>query len=105
MLLAVSKATGQTSPCIPRIATGLGGGLGVGEVCGALSGGVLALSCFSNGAQADKQAIKLNTKKYVQQFAEHNGALRCAELISANSLNQQICSRAVSSAVRLLFEA
>jgi hypothetical protein len=36
VLLAVSKATGQDCACVPHIATGLQGGLGVGEVCGAV---------------------------------------------------------------------
>ena len=70
MLLAVSEALAENKAptssqskdfncdCIPRIGTGLAGGIGLhGEVCGALVGGVLMIGLLY-GADAPDDDIK-----------------------------------------------
>lgn len=55
-----------------KIASGFGGGLRSGEVCGALSGAVMVLGLKGY----DDAAIK----KFVSQFKSHFGTVRCLEL-------------------------
>lgn len=121
MLLAVCKATGQECECIPRIASGLGGGVGrQGEVCGALTGGVLAVGLTHGRDRAEekkaKEAVHAKAGEFVQRFAEVNGALRCRDLIGLDVSSekgvqeyyarnlQERCSEVVGNAVRALLK-
>ena len=79
MVLAVSKATGQDNEVIPRIAAGLQGGVGVGEVCGAVSGAVMAIGLrYGDG---DSEEVLHLTREFVERFKEQNGAVRCNDLV------------------------
>jgi C_GCAxxG_C_C family probable redox protein len=122
VLLAVCKATGWDCGCIPRIASGLGGGVGrQGEVCGALTGGVLAVGLVHGRDRAQeteaKNAVHAKAGQFVQRFAEVNGALRCRDLIGldvsseegvqeyyARNLLEEKCLGIVSNAVRVVLE-
>lgn len=122
MLLAVCKATGLDWGCIPRIGSGLGGGVGrQGEVCGALTGGVLVVGLVHGRDRAEekeaKEAIHARAGEFVRRFAQVNGALRCRDLIGldvsseegareyyARNLQEERCSGFVSNAVRALLE-
>ena len=110
VLLAVSKATGQNDPCIPGIAKGFAVGLGgKGEICGAVSGGVLALGLL----YGEDFEVGPKTSEFVQGFAEENGGLRCIDLldledcsieellISARNLKTKVCDGLVTSAVEV----
>jgi C_GCAxxG_C_C family probable redox protein len=119
VLLAVCKGTDWDCECIPRIATGLGGGFGrQGEVCGALTGGVLVMGLVHGRERAEeteaKEAATAKAAEFVQRFAEVNGALRCHDLIGldigseegleeyhAQNLHER-CSQIVSNAVRVI---
>ena len=79
MLLAVSKATGQDCEHIPHIATGLQGGLGTGEVCGAVSGAVMAIGLLYGEADAE-ETLHL-TREFVEGFRKKNGGVRCNDLV------------------------
>ena len=79
MLLAVSKATGQDCECIPQIATGLQGGLGVGEVCGAVSGAIMAIGL--RYGKGDSEEVLHLAREFVAGFQEKNGAVRCNDLV------------------------
>lgn len=121
MLLAVCKRINWDCGCIPRIASGLGGGLGrQGEVCGALTGGVLVMGLVHGRDHAEdkeaKEAVTAKAAQFVQRFAEVNGALRCRDLIGldvgseeglqeyhAQNLHER-CSGIVSNAVRELLD-
>ena len=120
MLLAVSQAQGVQCDCIPRIATGFGGGMGrQGEVCGAVSGGVMALGLVYGRQEAgDKQTKELayaKTADFVNRFTKINGDLRCRDLLNVDigseeglqtyrdlHLKGDVCTGAVGSAVRIL---
>ena len=122
MLLAVCKATGWDCECIPRIGSGLGGGVGrQGEVCGALTGGVLIVGLVHgrDGAEEKetKDAAHAKAGELVRRFVEVNGAARCRDLIgldvstdegvqeySARNLLEERCSGIVSNAVRVVLE-
>lgn len=91
---------------------GLTAGLGVGEMCGAVSAGVLSI-----GLLEEDMAMMSATKKFVRRFVEVNGAVRCIDLIDldlnsddgeqvylAQNLKKKTCNGLVSSAVELLIE-
>lgn len=53
-----------------------------GEVCGALSGAALAIGLLY-GEEYD-EAVPILTEEFMRQFAERNGAVRCADIIGFN---------------------
>lgn len=120
MLLAVCRAIGSDWDCIPRVASGLGGGVGrQGEVCGALTGGVLVVGLVHGRDRAEEQEAKevvhAKAGQFVRGFAEVNGALRCRDITGldvtgeegmreyyARNLQEERCSAVVGNAVHLL---
>ena len=89
MLLAVCEARGLEYGCVPRVAAGLGGGMGhKGEACGAVTGGVLAIGlAYASEDPTDreaKSAVSAKVEQYLGRFAERNGALRCPDLLGVD---------------------
>ena len=91
-----------------------------GEVCGALTGGVLVVGLVHGRDHAEEQEtgapVHEKAAEFVQRFAEVNGALRCRDLIGldvsseeglreyhAQNLHER-CSGIVSNAVRVILE-
>jgi len=105
--------------CVPRIATGLAGGVGMqGEFCGALMGGVLIIG-LRHGADIPDDEIKYacydKTSQFVQAFEAVNGNTHCRELTGidltgddayqtykALNLKGKVCTDVVSNAVHAL---
>jgi C_GCAxxG_C_C family probable redox protein len=69
---------------IPKIAAGFGGGIGrCGSVCGALTGGVMAVGIKygSNEAGVEKRTIAYaNARTLFQQFQKQYGTVMCRDL-------------------------
>jgi len=83
VLLAISDYLKIRNELIPKIATGFGAGIGGrGEVCGAISGGIIALGLEFGRNNAKKQ--KMNpywfAMKLVERFEKEFGHLTCREL-------------------------
>ena len=53
-----------------------------GEVCGAASGGVLALGLLYGEDQ--DEAVTHLTQQFMQRFADRNGAVRCVDILGFN---------------------
>jgi C_GCAxxG_C_C family probable redox protein len=70
---------------IPKIATGFGGGIGrCGSVCGALTGGVMAIGIEygTNETGLDKRAkAYANAQALYKQFQEKHGGVLCIDLL------------------------
>ncbi|MFX1474875.1 MAG: C-GCAxxG-C-C family (seleno)protein [Promethearchaeota archaeon] len=86
VLLALSKCLEISSDIIPRIATGLGGGIGrVGEVCGALTGGVLGLGLKFGRTEVSAEPLARPpcwfAAELATQFQAQFGHLRCRDLL------------------------
>lgn len=69
-----------------RIGAGFGGGAGTGELCGAITGGIMALDLIAGGdvtsdPAGGKRRAVARSKALQQRFAEQFGALRCRELL------------------------
>jgi len=85
VLLALSgRLAGKNSvSIIPRIATGFGGGVGRnGDMCGALSGGVMAigLALGRNKAEQTKEPCYAAVDSFYTDFLKEFGSCKCRDL-------------------------
>jgi len=85
VLLAMFEHWKGRSDLIPKVASGFGGGMGLcGSACGALTGGVMALSIKygSNEPSAEKRekCYKL-VKRLYELFETKHGTVLCRQLI------------------------
>lgn len=73
------------SDVIPKVATGLGGGIGrCGDVCGALTGAVLAVGLKYGTNEIDPKAKALSYSKaqtLYRKFESQHGNVNCRNLI------------------------
>jgi C_GCAxxG_C_C family probable redox protein len=88
--------------------------MGVGEVCGAISGAALAIGLLYGQDQPD--AARHLTGEFMRQYAERNGAVRCLDITGVNMGSvmglllylvrggKKKCNRVVGSAVQVLLE-
>lgn len=87
-----------------RMGAAFGGGMRRGEVCGAVTGALMALGLkFGADApgQADRKAeANAKTIEFMKAFEERFGSCICRELIKANG--KKICEQAIAGAVGIL---
>ena len=116
-LLALSDYMDIDCRYIPKIASGFGGGIGKhGEVCGALSGAVMALGIAFGRKEANdregKEKMYNITDSFIKKFEKEFGCIRCKDLTGYDMLNPEdlkkmkeenthknFCSKLVSFAV------
>jgi C_GCAxxG_C_C family probable redox protein len=91
VLLAVSNELNATGgmggQVIPRIATGFGGGISRnGDVCGALVGGVMAMSLAlgRDKAEQGREPCYPAVDRFYNEFRAKFGSCKCRELTNAN---------------------
>ncbi len=87
VLLALSKRSGFTGQAlasvIPRIATGFGGGIARnGDVCGALVGGIMAisLSLGRDRSDASRDPCYRAVDEFYNEFVETFGTCKCRQI-------------------------
>lgn len=76
VLSACGKYTGLDADTAKKIAAGFGGGVRSGELCGAISGAVMALGLI----EADRNGASVAARQCVENFRQHYGCVRCLEL-------------------------
>ena len=83
---------------IPNIATGSGGGIGrCGSVCGALTGGVMAVGIKygTNEVGVEKRAkAYANAQALFRQFGKQHGSVMCRELFKYDLSDPQEAAKA-----------
>ncbi len=83
---------------IPRIATGFGGGIGrCGSVCGALTGGVMAVGVKygSDEAGVEKRAkAYANAQALYKLFEKQHGSVMCRDLLKYDLSNPEQAAKA-----------
>ena len=79
VLMTAAKYTGLDADTARRIGAGFGGGVRSGEICGAISGAVMALGLM----EEDKRAIAGLSRSCVDAFRQQFGCVRCVELKGA----------------------
>lgn len=104
-----------------KLSTGFGGGLRDGEVCGAVSGAIMALGLKEGHYIEDDLAMKTKaydlTMEYVKRFKARNNTVVCRELLGHDpsipdekaildekGLFKAVCPKAVTDAVEILEE-
>ena len=95
---------GVDQATVLRLASGLGGGLRCGEVCGAASGAVLVIGLrYGFSIPVDKEAKEkcaAKTVAFMEAFKERFGALTCRELLEASG--RAICNSLIRGAAEML---
>lgn len=85
VLKTIAEEHGIDSPFIPSIASAFGSGLARTEkgLCGAFSGGVMALSLLQGrtDASAPKDALYHNVQIFKDHFEETFGSCECGKLL------------------------
>lgn len=82
-----------------RLGAFFGGGMRCGEVCGCVSGALMAIG-MKDGDENNRQSDA--SRKFLKNFEEKFGSLRCNELIRANG--KRICSELIAHAANYLEE-
>jgi len=87
VLLAISDLLEIKDELIPKIATGFGAGIGgCGSVCGAISGGIIALGLKFGRNDVKEQAVRPYWfgQELLERFKREYGHITCRELTGCN---------------------
>lgn len=119
VLGAFQDRLGLSEETAMRLGAGFGSGAGTGELCGAVTGGVMVLDLLGGGsATADiagtKRRASQNARELQKRFSERFGALRCRDLLRAEKEEPSEavaslgltnhCSVMIASAIELVEE-
>lgn len=97
-LIGVTEALGIESDCVPRIATPFGGGMGrYGEVCGALTGALMAMG-LKLGRQGDDDTAARDRAypkavRLMRAFEIEFGSVECRALTGCDMLTPEGAKR------------
>lgn len=87
VLTAVAEESGLISPIIPRIATGFCGGIArTSGMCGAVSGGIMAIGLLfgrDNAEQSNETAYK-KVQQFLHTFKKEYKSINCSDLIGVD---------------------
>lgn len=102
-----------------KLASGFGGGMRCGEVCGAVTGALMVLGLREGQSVADDQSAKDRcaklTSEFMEEYAKRKGTLLCRELLGYDvrdlearakfaDRKREICEDAINAAILLLEE-
>ena len=104
-----------------RVATGFGGGMRMGDTCGAVTGAFMVLGLKYGNTTAQNQQAKNRTyekiEEYTARFSARNGSVLCRELLGCDisrpegrkkaqddGLFSTICPEMVKNAAEILEE-
>lgn len=81
VLCALSDYTGLDEQAAKCISAGFGGGARCGELCGAITGGIMALGLASNNANgAPSGSVATLTIELTKTFRAEHGCVLCQDL-------------------------
>ena len=119
VIAALAEALGVSEEAAFGFAAGFGGGLRLGEVCGAASGAVMALGLRYGQIRPFDTAAKARcgeqTARFMGEFQARMGGLRCRELLGGDQHDpalagvmaerkQAVCPLAIRTALEILAE-
>ena len=121
VLSAYCEKYGLTKETAYKIASGFGGGVRSGEICGAVSGAVLVIGLkYGQRNPEDAQAkadCYAKTEEFVRVYKILNGSVVCRELLGCDLSTQEgkdiakeknlfntVCAEKVKNAIELLEE-
>jgi C_GCAxxG_C_C family probable redox protein len=117
VLQAIAESRGIKSELIPKIATGLCGGIAkTGGICGAVSGGVLAINIVAgrnSAGESPEDNVRL-VRAFLSEFETKFGTTNCERLIGCrldtpegqrffkeNELREKKCQRFTKEAAEM----
>lgn len=91
VLFSFCDELGLTADRALKLSCGFGGGMGrQGEVCGAVSGGILVLGLKFGRGENDKRiemdATYLKVREFMKRFSDRHGSCICRELLEGCDL-------------------
>jgi C_GCAxxG_C_C family probable redox protein len=104
-LVGCGEISGLTPEAALRVAGGFGGGMRVGTVCGAATGGVMALSCalpFTDAEHLeDKERLGDVVARFMAEFVTEHGSFDCNTLVRGDkeAAHTAICPGLIAWAV------
>lgn len=101
VLCACGKYTGMDRDSSLAVACGFGGGVRCGEICGAISGAVMAIGAANKDASARVAPL---TKRCTGAFREKYGAVRCLDLKRAGVSCDELIAFGAETAEKLINE-
>ncbi|MGB9777801.1 MAG: C-GCAxxG-C-C family protein [Candidatus Bathyarchaeales archaeon] len=121
VLLTMFEFWNRENELIPKIATAFGGGIGrCGSICGALTGGVMALGIkYGTNEPSLEKRLKAyeQARKFYKEFERRHGSVFCRELIGYDLSNpkgleeankakvfEEKCAKIVGKVVETLLE-
>lgn len=102
-----------------RVASGFSGGMRNAEICGAVSGAVMAISLAKGGGSKnhDNSACYAEADSFTKRFKAKNGSIVCRDLLKTDifvgnnmkeaadkGLFSEVCPKMVEDAVSILLE-
>ena len=121
VLAVFCEELGLDKEVATKLATSFGGGMRCGEVCGGVTGALMALGLKHGQVEAEDQDTKMKaygiTKDFQERFRKRNGSILCKELLGHNmgteegmkciqekGLIQTKCNDLIADAVTILEE-
>jgi C_GCAxxG_C_C family probable redox protein len=121
ILFAFRDESGVPEETALKISCGFGAGMGRnGEVCGAVSGGIMVLGMrhgwVTNDDRTDKETTYFKIQELMNQFALKHGSCKCRDLLNGCDLTTEegmnsfkendyltkVCNKCVQSVVEIL---
>ena len=106
VLGALGSYTGLDEKSALAVSAGFGGGVRCGEICGAVSGAVMALGLCNPHSEGDDAAARAKMAKLTmamtRDFAEHFGCVRCFDLKRAGKSCPVLIEYAAEKAEELI---
>ena len=105
VLCALGDETGLEETLAIRLATCFGGGMRCGNVCGAVTGGLMALGCVCSKGQdpaAEKELSTVLAHQLEDRFTAEIGTLLCSEIQAEHE--KTWCPRCIQLAAELTRE-
>lgn len=88
VLLSFNESLGLDKNLAIRIASGFGGGICQGEICGAVTGAIMVLNIKYGNDRAEDNEAKEKIYRVIRSFSERfkniNGSIKCNNLIGIN---------------------
>jgi len=92
---------GLSEKCM-KTSAGFGGGLGIEEVCGALSGSVMVLGILFVGERAHESNIYEIDEEFLEIFRERMGSINCTYLQDHYWSAEKGCDEIILEAAKVL---
>ena len=102
VLCSLTDETGLDEQTSARLGTCFGGGMRCGNVCGAVTGGLMAIGCTCvDGLDpaAEKEPSTALAHELEERFSAEIGTLLCAEILKAHE--KAMCPRCIELAAEI----